>query len=117
MWLFDFDDCQYTWFADDIAVALFYAVPHDGRSARARDTAREFLGHFLAGYRSENDLDPRWLARIPLFLKRREMDLYIVIHRSIDLANPGAWAASFLDGRREKIENDVPYVDIDFGEF
>jgi Ser/Thr protein kinase RdoA (MazF antagonist) len=115
IWLFDFDDCQHTWFADDIAIALFYAVPHDCSSAGDREFARSFMGHFLEGYAAENDLNRTWLSRIPMFLARREMDLYIVIHRSLDLDNLDPWGASFMRERREKIESEVPYVDIDFG--
>ncbi|MEJ2130464.1 MAG: phosphotransferase [Gammaproteobacteria bacterium] len=115
MWLFDFDDCQHSWFADDIAIALFYAVPHDCTSPRDRDFARRFMGDFLDGYARENSLDRTWLERIPMFLTRREIDLYIVIHRSFDLDHlDDPWSASFMRGRREKIENAVPYVDIDF---
>ena len=115
--LFDFDDCQYSWFADDIAMALFYAVPHDCSSPADLEAAGEFLRHFLTGYREENEVDSEWLCRIPQFLKRREMDLYTVVHRSLDLENPDPWTASFMDRRRFKIENEVPYVDLDFSEF
>lgn len=115
IWLFDFDDCQHTWFADDVAIALFYAVPHDCSSAGDREFARSFVGHFLEGYAAENALNRAWLSRIPMFLARREMDLYIVIHRSLDLDNLDPWGASFMRDRGEKIESEVPYVDIDFG--
>ena len=114
IWLFDFDDCQHTWFADDIAIALFYAVPHDCSSARDREFARSFMGHFLEGYAAENALEREWLARIPMFLTRREIDLYIMIHRSLDLDRLDAWPASFMRNRREKIAGEVAYVDIDF---
>lgn len=112
--LFDFDDCQYAWFADDIAMCLFYAVSHHCETPEELAFARHFMRHFLQGYRRENVLDPSWLAHIPLFLKRREFDLYIVIHRSVDLTNPDPWDASFLRNRLHKLLNDVPYVDIDF---
>ena len=69
---------------------------------------------FMAGYRTENELGSQWLERIPMFLKRREMDLYTVIHRSMDVSRLDAWASSFMADRAWKIENDVPYVDVDF---
>ena len=115
--LFDFDDCQYSWFADDIAIALFYALTHDCSSEEDRQFARLFMEHFLDGYRSHCEISREWLERIPLFLKRREMDLYTIIHRSLDLDNLDPWPASFMDRRRYKIENDVPWVDIDFSGF
>jgi len=114
--LFDFDDCQYAWFAYDVAMALFYTLPHhcvgEENVAFARDTFRLFMD----GYRRENTLAPEWLKRIPLFMKLREIDLYIAIHRSLDLNHLDPWCASFMDNRKYKIEHDVPYVDMDFVE-
>ncbi|MBM84310.1 MAG: hypothetical protein CMJ78_27455 [Planctomycetaceae bacterium] len=115
--LFDFDDGLYSWFADDIAMALFYAVSHDCRGTEELARANGFLRHFLTGYRSKNELDGEWLQQIPLFLKRRELTLYAVIHRSIDLDNSDTWTKSFVDRRPWKIESDVPYIDLDFTNF
>ena len=81
---FDFDDCHYQWYANDIAIVLFYNVM--GKPDEQAFT-EEFLTHFLRGYRQENQLDPRWLAEIPWFLKQREIDLYAIIHRSFDVEN------------------------------
>lgn len=112
--LFDFDDCQYCWFAQDVAMALFYVLPHDCRSEKDRAFARDALKQLLAGYSQQYTLEPRWIAEIPVFLKQREIDLYIAIHRSMDLDNLDPWCTSYMNGRKEKIENDVPYVEIDF---
>jgi Ser/Thr protein kinase RdoA (MazF antagonist) len=113
--LFDFDDCQYAWFAYDIAMALFYVLPHDCVGEENIDWARRFMAQFMEGYGSENDIAPEWLGQIPYFLKLREIDLYIVIHRSLDLNDLDPWCASFMRDRKHKIENDVPYVDMSFG--
>ena len=112
--LFDFDDCQYNWFAADLAIALFYVLSHDCTGAEKLEHARKAYAQLLLGYSRENSLDPEWLKRIPLFLKQREIDLYICIHRSCDLEDLDPFCASFMANRREKIANDVPYVDIDF---
>ncbi len=42
------------------------------------------------------------------------IDLYILVHRSLDLNDLNPWAASFMNRRALQIEADVPYVDIDF---
>ena len=112
--LFDFDDCAYAPFVYDIAMALFYAVPHHCDSPADLEFARTFYHTFMDGYRQENHLDPIWLKEIPYFLKLREMDLYIIIHRSFDIHNLGPWEASFMDQRKERLENDVPFIDMDF---
>lgn len=112
--LFDFDDCQYAWFVYDIAMALFYAISHDCTSDAALQKAKLFLSAFWSGYTAENNLAPAWLDHIPLFLRLREIDLYMLIHRSMDLNQLDPWCASYMDGRREKIIKAVPYCALDY---
>ncbi len=112
MVLFDFDDCLYGWFANDIAIVLFYAIM--GEKDWPAFT-RSFMTRFLTGYAQENQLSPNWLAKIPYFLKLREIELYAVIHRSFDVQNlDDPWVIRYMDGRRERIEANVPYIDFDF---
>jgi Ser/Thr protein kinase RdoA (MazF antagonist) len=110
--LFDFDDCAYSWFVNDVAIVLFYAVMW------AEDEpgfTRDFLVHFLRGYRRENRIEARWLKEIPHFLKLREIDLYAVIHRSFDVGNlDDPWVARYMHNRRRRIEDGVPYIGFDF---
>jgi len=109
---FDFDDCCYTWFANDIAIVLFYAVMF--RSDPHAFTA-EFMRRFLRGYARENMLDPTWLAHIPDFLTLREIGLYAVIHRSYDVHNlTNAWVSAYMEQRKARIETCAPFVDFDF---
>jgi len=109
---FDFDDCVYSWYIYDIAMVLFYAVM--GQKDQVEFT-RKFLAGFLPGYFSENSLDPGWFQQIPHFLKLREIDLYAVIHRSFDLANlDDPWCIWYLDGRKERLDAGIPYLDFDF---
>jgi hypothetical protein len=38
-----------------------------------------------------------------------------VIHRSFDVDNlEDPWVAMFMKGRRERIENEIPFIDFDF---
>lgn len=112
--LFDFDDCQYAWFIYDIAMALFYTLPHDCRKPEQLKAAQIFLKDFWSGYRLEADLENAWLEKIPLFLRLREIDLYIAIHRSMDLDHLDPWCTSFMDRRREKILTKTPFCNIDY---
>ena len=110
--LFDFDDCVYGWYVYDIAMVVFYAITNH-KDPVGFGTA--FWGHFWRGYQQENTLDPVWLAEMSAFFKLREIDLYAIIHRSFDMDNlTDEWVAQFMDGRRERIEQDIPYLDIDF---
>jgi Ser/Thr protein kinase RdoA (MazF antagonist) len=77
-----------------------------------------FLKGFLPGYFSEFDLDPKWFREIPLFMKRREIDLYAVIHRSFDVENlDDPWCIWYLEGRKERLDNGIPYLAYDFEGF
>ncbi|HUV27440.1 MAG TPA: phosphotransferase [Anaerolineales bacterium] len=111
--LFDFDDCTYSWFMNDIAIVLFYIAL--GQEDQAAFT-KEFMTRFLRGYRLENQMKEEWLVQIPSFLKLREIDLYAVIHRSFDVDNlDDPWVANYMRDRKTRIENGVPFIDFDFG--
>ena len=110
--LFDFDDCVYSWYMNDIAIVLFYTVM-DAEDWPA--FTQEFMTHFLQGYSQAYQLEPHWLQEIPQFLKLRELELYAVIHRDFDVNNiDHAWCARFMQNRKAKIEADVPFIDFDF---
>ncbi len=110
--LFDFDDCVYGHFIYDIAMVLFYV------SMWGRDDMRSFMGRFmpvfLQGYREHNRLDPCWLKELPHFLKLREIDLFAAILFTMGETPEDAWCARYMDGRRAKIGNDVPYITYDW---
>jgi amicoumacin kinase len=111
--LFDFDDSVYGWFVYDIAMVLFYAAMWQEDMAAF---TYEFMGNFLRGYCRENQLNPTWLKEMPDFLKLREIDLYAVIHRSMDVENlDDPWCQGYLRGRKERIESDVPYIEFEWG--
>ncbi len=113
--LFDFDDCTYSWYINDIAIVLFYLLVGRGDQATF---IKEFMPLFLEGYRSENQLEDAWLLQIPNFLKLREIDLYAVIHRSFDVENiDHPWVAMFMQDRKSRIENEVPFIDFNFSRF
>ena len=110
--LFDFDECAYSWFANDVAIALFYAAvaEEDGAAFTA-----EFMSHFLRGYRQVARLDAQWLQELPAFLKLREIELYAVMHRDFDVNNiEDPWCSRFMHERKYRIEHDIPFVDFDF---
>lgn len=113
--LFDFDDCQYSWFAEDLAMVLFYAISPDCRSKRDMEFARRFYDAFMDGYSSENTIDHKWLKEIPYFLRQREINVYLALKASVSENDEfTGWSREFMDNRRYKIENDFPYADLAF---
>lgn len=113
--LFDFDECEYSWFAADIANALFYAtpLPSGGREQRNR-VAKRFFDYFMEGYSKENVLDGIWLKRIPLFLRLREILVLSGAFRSLDLSDLHPWSKEMIETTTLNIENDLPFIDIHF---
>lgn len=134
--IFDFDDCAYSWFVNDIAIVLFY-ISMDAEELGFKDSAsftHEFMTHFLQGYRQAYSLSPSWLKEIPAFLKLRELELYAVVHRDFQIEGtehwilesfkqiPGfdansdghMWIANFMKDRKPRIEQGLPFIDYDF---
>lgn len=113
--LFDFDECEYSWFASDIANPLFYAtpLPSDGKEKRTL-IAQRFYNHFMEGYAKENTLEESWLKRIPLFLRLREILVYSGAFRSLDLHNLHPWSKEMIETTTSNIEKDLPFLEIRF---
>jgi Ser/Thr protein kinase RdoA (MazF antagonist) len=110
--LIDFDDCAYGWFVMDIAILLFdVLVLYPGTDKD--EYALKFLRSFLAGYLPENPLAKFWLEQLPLFLRLLEINVYEVVAGSYP-DDAGEWTMKFMSGRKERLENDIPYVNLNF---
>ncbi|MCQ6557283.1 phosphotransferase enzyme family protein [Paenibacillus mendelii] len=118
--LFDFDEAQYSWFVEDIAIQLYYLVyvygDEDGRALR-EEQAQRFMKPFMEGYRSENTLDDDWLKQLPLFLQLRELIVYIGAHRNYDgdesfSHSDNQWFKDWIAESRNRLENGIPIVNI-----
>ncbi len=118
---FDFDDCVYSWFVADLAMALYYVTQEEadvdghkkkewwpGSLSLSRGAlVKTFLEPFLSGYQPENALDSAWLRRIPEFLRLRLLDLYVgkcMAWGTTDLSEP---QRQNLKRHREAIEDDA----------
>lgn len=109
--LIDFDDSARGWFVMDIAVLLFdILVLYPG--ADKDEYARRFLRLFLTGYLSQNPLSGFWLEQLPLFLKLLEINVYDMVAKFYPDSDD-EWVQKFMPGRRERLEQDKPYVNLD----
>ena len=95
-------------------MVLFYNVMNAWEDDNETEFTGNFMTHFLNGYTQETDLDPKWLKELPWFLKLREVDLFALIHRDFDLDNLDEWCTRYMRGRKQRIENNVPFIDFDF---
>jgi Ser/Thr protein kinase RdoA (MazF antagonist) len=115
--LADFDFCEHSWFASEIAIILFYAVMAPTKGMDNVNFARCFLKNFMRGYRKENSLDGFWMKRIPDFLRLRMLSKYVLHYpewKSKIMTEKRR--SAFLEWKR-KIQNDIPYLDLDFSKF
>lgn len=111
--IFDFDESSYCWFINDIAIQLFYESL-TWRGELDFEGSQLSATHFFKGYCENKALDSFWLKQIPLFVKLREIILYIAIVRSRNLNDLDEWSMNFMKGRKERIENKVPFIEIDY---
>lgn len=111
--VFDFDECQYSWFVEDIAIQLFYIIYvflDDSIDERQAQASR-FMKNFIDGYYQENIIDEYWLKQIPLFLQLREIIVHIGIYRSVELSKMGQWMQGYCAQSRLRIEQGIPIAD------
>jgi Ser/Thr protein kinase RdoA (MazF antagonist) len=115
--LTDFDFCERSWFASEIAIILFYAVMAPTEEMSQESFGRHFLENFLKGYRRENGINSYWIKQIPNFLRLRMMSKFILHYPEWQASRMSEKRESAFKEWRRKIENDVPYVDIRFSDF
>ncbi len=112
IYIYDFDDSQYAFFAADIAIVMFYFTEYCPKGGNREEFINEFYRDFMQGYNSENSLPAEELAKIPIFLKQRELILYAAVIQAYRGVEFDAWANWYMTGRQEKLEQDVPFVNI-----
>ena len=113
MTVFDFDRCEYAWFAKDIAASVFCAVR--GTQPTPPGFVATYFDHLMRGYRRGNTLDASWVKSIPEFLMLERLSEYALAYRRLDGTPPQAEALRHLSSTRDDIERDVPVIRFDFG--
>jgi Ser/Thr protein kinase RdoA (MazF antagonist) len=83
--LFDFEDCEYHWFANDLAIALYFAVEDSFNGHDLKSYTGDFMRALIKGYRRQNRIDGFWFGQIPVFHKLR--DLLTVLYFYADGGN------------------------------
>ena len=71
--VFDFDDSLYGWFALDIGIALYHGLWWGRKDDTENDFTNKIVENFIKGYLSANHLSDFWLAKIPMFMKFRQL--------------------------------------------
>lgn len=113
--VFDFDDCSYQYFISDIAIAIFYLIFMTKDESQFEIVDR-FMKYFMKGYITENQLSLDDYLKIPLFLKLREIIIYIVIYRTLNIEE-SRFAQVYLNRYRDRIINNIPFIAMDFEKY
>ena len=71
--VFDFDDSLYGWFALDIGIALYHGLWWGRKNDAGNDFTNKIVENFIKGYLSANHISDFWLAKIPMFMKFRQI--------------------------------------------
>lgn len=112
--LFDFDECQYSWYVEDIAIQLYYLLYVFGEDSQSERKAQYelFIKHFELGYTEEGRQMPDcWKNQLNLFLKLREIIVVVGMYRSWDLTQPDDWTRDFLQDSRMRITKGISLID------
>ena len=110
--LFDFDNCEYGYLVSDLAIALYAALWRLPQEGNAFTFSKRFLRTLLDGYLEENFLSPTELDALPLFLRLREILIYTVGRKKLDLKNLTQVQSRLLSERGERIRRGQPIVDV-----
>lgn len=114
--LFDFDACQFNWYAADMASAIFFMVlkganPLNQPNEKERtEFAESYLISYLKGYMQTNVLCEYWIDTFELFMKYQMTDEYRFAQTCLG-DEMGQW---YLDWHKNRIVNNLPYVSIDY---
>ncbi len=113
--LFDFDECQYSWYTEDIAIAIYYTVYPFGDDdiVERNQKAEEFMIHFLGGYLQENVISIKELKLIPCFLRLRELIVFLGCLKKWDINNLSQWQEDFYNQSKKRIKNKVSIIEDD----
>jgi len=105
LYLFDFDDSSYHFFASDLAIPLYYTLLSRNLSEKGdnKQFARFFMSHFLTGYQRHYQLHEKEIQLIPLFLRLRDVSLYNAMLKKYDLEHLSEKEAHLLSVVKERI--------------
>lgn len=116
MTIFDFDDCCYHWFINDLAIPLFYSsfYRHPKDEQERQKFARRFFSAFLNGYLRRFEMDEWWLEKLPLFLMLRDITFYSALRLKLSDKDLTPRVKEMIAEVKGRIEAERPVVDIDY---
>jgi len=97
----------------DIATLVFdfpVVYPETGNN----ELVENFITHLLKGYISVKPISEFWINQLPDFLKLLEIGIYMQVYKDYDPEDNESWIGKFMPGRKARIEDGIPYLEINF---
>ena len=111
--VYDFDECEYSWFVSDIAIFLYYYItgPDPLNVANKKHDAIKAILLFMSGYLKENDLPLCELKNLNLFFLLRD---YVLLSTIIEKGeqNYSWWDEKLVKAAIPRVLERKPFVDI-----
>lgn len=82
---FDFDDCTFHYYVNDIAIALYHLIEIKRPELSVTKYIDFFKEHYIGGYNSILPITDFWLRTIPDFLKLRNTLIYATFYQRYDI--------------------------------
>lgn len=113
--LFDFDDCSYTYFVNDIGIALYYALCFPPMEFENKaEYCTTMFRNFMMGYLGANTVTEDEIAYLQDFIKLRHTLNYIIFHQTNDVTRLNEEASRLLKQHQREIETEDPMIPVDF---
>lgn len=112
----DFDECEYSWFAADLAICLRCYIVSDEpeKVSEKRSIAENIHYHFLLGYQSENSIPQDMIDGLNKFIRLRD---YIEIAKLLATKAQGRELCDIeerlLAADLDRVLNDKPFLQFD----
>jgi amicoumacin kinase len=111
--IIDSDDFGYSWFAEDIAIALYHVNWH-GKSIHPewKELHKDFLDAFAKGYNQVSFVSQEIMDGIPLFLRKREFFLFNLFLQVWDFENLEEWQSYTLEQLEFNLRNEITPIQL-----
>ncbi|OPA73772.1 aminoglycoside phosphotransferase [Paenibacillus selenitireducens] len=115
MHVFDFDDCHYTYFINDIGITLYYALWYPAKKYENKEEYyRTFFHCFMRGYLKQNTVTVEEVSYLHDFMKIRHTLLYIILHQTSDITTLNPEQLKIRAQHQSEIVTEEPLLPIDF---
>lgn len=111
--VYDFDECEYSWFINDITTFLYFHFisAEPSKTAKKIDGAEKIIVKFMLGYLTENNLPLEELKQLDIFFKLRE---YVLLSAILENDKSfGRWGELLIPVALNRLITNKLFGDID----